>query len=151
MMTAALEIRAAEPGDEWRWRELWDEYLHFYRQQLDEATIDATWRRLLDPGSGMFCRVAVSGGVVVGFAIGVLHQGTWTPAPICYLEDLYVETASRGIGIGHALIDDLLALARQNGWSRLYWHTQADNVAARALYDRFAPADGFVRYRLFLA
>jgi hypothetical protein len=35
---------------------------------------------------------------------------------------------------------------RAEGWARLYWMTRADNVQARRLYDRFAQADGFVRY-----
>jgi len=30
------------------------------------------------------------------------------------------------------------------------WHTRADNAAARRLYDRFVPVDGFVRYALAL-
>ncbi|MFN3869219.1 MAG: GNAT family N-acetyltransferase [Hyphomicrobiaceae bacterium] len=149
-MASAPEVRAAVAGDEARWRELWDGYLHFYHQRLDEVTIATTWRRVLEPGSGMFCRLAVVDGTAVGFAIGVLHPGTWTAAPICYLEDLYVETVSRGAGVGRALIDDVVGLARANGWSRLYWHTEADNIAARALYDRFVAADGFVRYRMFL-
>ena len=38
-------------------------------------------------------------------------------------------------------------LAKARGWSRLYWHTQAKNPA-RSLYDKFAVADDFVRYRL---
>ena len=48
------------------------------------------------------------------------------------------------------MIEDLIALARARGWSRLYWHTQAGNVPARRLYDSFVRADDFVRYRLFL-
>jgi hypothetical protein len=39
-------------------------------------------------------------------------------------------------------------MARQCGWSRLYWHTRAENAAARRLYDSFVEADDFVRYRL---
>jgi ribosomal protein S18 acetylase RimI-like enzyme len=68
----------------------------------------------------------------------------------CYLEDLYVDPVVRGHGIGRALIDDLVRLGRDNGWSRIYWHTRQSNEAARRLYDKFAKADDFVRYRLFL-
>ena len=35
---------------------------------------------------------------------------------------------------------------RAEGWARLYWTTREDNDAARALYDQFTQADGFVRY-----
>jgi hypothetical protein len=41
-------------------------------------------------------------------------------------------------------------LARERGWSRLYWHTRAANATARKLYDKFAKADDFVRYRMIL-
>jgi hypothetical protein len=50
--------------------------------------------------------------------------------------------------VGGALIEDLLALGKIHGWSGLYWHTDAGNTVARRLYDRFAKADGFVRYRI---
>jgi len=39
-------------------------------------------------------------------------------------------------------------MASHCGWSRLYWHTRAGNLAARRLYDAFVQADDFVRYRL---
>jgi ribosomal protein S18 acetylase RimI-like enzyme len=51
---------------------------------------------------------------------------------------------------GRALIADLLARAKERGWSRLYWHTRKGNAPARHLYDEFAVADDFVRYRLNL-
>ena len=68
----------------------------------------------------------------------------------CYLEDLFVDPAARGHGIGEALIQDLIDIGRERGWSRLYWHTRASNEAARRLYDKFVHADDFVRYRLIL-
>jgi len=80
----------------------------------------------------------------------VVHQGSWTLDPICYLEDLFVAPKARGNGIGSALVADLLARAKERGWSRLYWHTQQGNAPARRLYDEFAVADDFVRYRLTL-
>jgi GNAT superfamily N-acetyltransferase len=83
--------------------------------------------------------------------LSVIHPGSWTLQPICYLEDLFVDPQARGRGIGRALIDDLVALARARGWSRLYWHTKASNETARRLYDRYVAADDFVRYRLFLS
>ena len=55
------------------------------------------------------------------------------------------------IGIGCALIDDRLAMAKTGGWARLYWHTRQGNETARRLYDKFAGADDFLRYRLILS
>lgn len=105
---------------------------------------------MLDPASPLIGRVTERDGSVVGFSISVIHEGTWTTAPICYLEDLFVDPDLRGAGIGSALIKDIIDLGREKKWSRLYWHTRADNTVARRLYDRFVKADDFVRYRLLL-
>jgi ribosomal protein S18 acetylase RimI-like enzyme len=143
-----VQVRDAVAGDASQWSRLWAAYLAFHGVTLPAAVTAATWERLLDPAAPLVARMAVADrGDAVGFAIGVIHLGTWTAAPVCYLEDLYVDRAARGAGVGRALIDDLFALAAARGWSRLYWHTHQDNAVARRLYDRYGPADGFVRYR----
>jgi GNAT superfamily N-acetyltransferase len=143
-------IRDAAAADGAQWRRLWRAYNAFYGTTLQEAVTAQTWRRILDPGSPIFARLAEREGRVVGCAVAVLHEGTWTTEPACYLEDLFVDPAARGCGVGRALIDDLLERARRRGWSRLYWHTEANNTAARHLYDKYVPADNFVRYRIIL-
>lgn len=40
---------------------------------------------------------------------------------------------------------------KERGASRLYWTTQDGNTAARALYDKVASFNGFVRYDCPLA
>ena len=105
---------------------------------------------MLAPSSPLFGRIAEWDGRIAGFTISVLHEGSWTTRPCCYLEDLFVAPDLRGRGIGRALIEDLLRLCRGQGWSRLYWHTRGSNSNARRLYDNFATADDFVRYRMIL-
>jgi len=145
-----IAVRPAEAADESSWRRLWAGYTEFYGADVPEAVTAHTWRRILDPSSPVFARVAVLDGVLSGFSVSVLHEGTWTVAPACYLEDLFVAPESRGRGVGAALIRDLIDSARREGWARLYWHTQTHNATARALYDKFCAADDYVRYRLFL-
>ncbi|ODR99980.1 GNAT family acetyltransferase [Methyloceanibacter methanicus] len=141
-------IRDPEPGDEAAWRHLWSGYVAFYEASVPEAVTAQTWARILDPDSPVFATLARLDGTVLGFTVSVLHPSTWTSAPSCYLEDLFVAPQARGRGVGRALLDDLVSRAKQNGWSRLYWHTKATNETARRLYDRYTQADGFVRYRL---
>lgn len=141
-------IRDAVPSDEPSWRQLWEGYLTFYEAELPDEVTARTWERLLRKQDGLFCRIAETSGEVCGFSLSVLHAGTWTLAPSCYLEDLFVAPERRGRGIGEALIRDLTELAKTNGWARLYWHTRASNGVARSVYDRFTLADDFVRYRL---
>ncbi|MBB2964112.1 GNAT family N-acetyltransferase [Methylobacterium sp. R2-1] len=145
-----MTIRDPAAADEADWRRLWVGYLAFYGEDLAEAVTAATWRRILDPASPVFARVAEREKRLVGMTVNVLHEGTWTVAPICYLEDLFVAPDARGTGLGRALIADLIALGKEQGWSRLYWHTETGNAQARRLYERFATADDFCRYRLVL-
>lgn len=143
-------IRDAEPGDEGAWLGLWAQYLAFYEVTLTPEVTAATWARLMDPSSPVKMRLAVVDGVPVGFAIHLHHPSTWVLGEDCYLEDLFLTPAARGQGIGRALIDDLIALARAKGWHRLYWHTDEDNTTARKLYDTYVQTDGHVRYRMTL-
>lgn len=124
-------IRDAKTTDEAVWRRLWDGYVTFYKTVLAEEVTRHTWARILDPASPMFARLAEIDGQVVGFAVSLLHEGTWALTPTCYLEDLFVDAACRGQGIGRALIEDLRSLAHAKGWSSLYWNTQTDNPADR--------------------
>lgn len=144
-----LVLRDPEAADETAWRELWSGYNAFYEANIPEAVTARTWQRMLDPASPIFGRLAVADDAVVGFSVSLLHESTWTIAPVCYLEDLFVTPAFRGRGIGRLLIQDLVNRAQANGWSRLYWHTRADNPARR-LYDEFANADDFIRYKRVL-
>jgi GNAT superfamily N-acetyltransferase len=141
-----VNVRAASHADEPRWRELWAGYNAFYEANVPESVTRETWRRILDPAAPILGRVAESDGRVVGFSNSVLHESTWATAPICYLEDLFVDPVMRGSGVGRLLLEDLVALARQHGWPTLYWHTRGNNTTARRLYDTFTPVDDFVRY-----
>lgn len=148
---AGLRIRDPGPADEGAWRDLWDGYNRFHGADVPDDVTAGTWRRLLDPSSRLFARLAAREDRVVGFSCSVLHPGTWSLESYCYLEDLFVDPAERGRGVGEALIRDLLDLGRSCGWRRIYWHTHADNATARRLYDRVTTEDGVVRYTVALA
>ena len=147
MVNLTAIVRDPVASDEGPWRRLWSGYAAFYKSQIPAAVTTATWQRMLDPRSAIFGRLAVVDAVVVGFSVSILHDSTWTTAPICYLEDLFVDPEYRGRGFGRLLIQDLVDRAKSRGWSRLYWHTQAANPA-RHLYDEYVAADDFVRYRV---
>src|SRR5262249_35737766 len=106
-------IRPLVPADAPGWRRLWDGYLAFYRHALDEETTQATWRRALEGREGMLGRVAELDGTLVGLLHAVIHANTWATAPVCYLEDLYVDPAARRHGVGRAMIEALADEGRQ--------------------------------------
>jgi GNAT superfamily N-acetyltransferase len=150
MKPTSMNVREVSVSDRDAWWELWEGYNSFYDASVAPEISERTWERIIDPEAPFVGRLAEYGGRIVGLSISVLHEGTWTAQPILYLEDLFVDPAARGSGIGRALMNDVIAQAKARGCSRLYWHTQADNTVARCLYDAFLPADDFVRYRLML-
>ena len=146
----SLKISDASPAAEGEWRALWAGYLDYYNVDLTEEITAKTWARILDDASPLTGRLAFIGGRMVGFALHHHHASTWVLGDDCYLEDLFVGAAARGKGVGRALIDDLIAIARRKGWQRLYWHTDEANTRARALYDQYVASDGHIRYRIVL-
>lgn len=145
-----MQIRDCSAADEAGWRGLWQGFLDYYEVSLAPDVTAFTWARLLDPASPLKARLAVEGDLLLGFAIHQHHPSTWVMGDDCYLEDLFVSPNARGKGVGRALIEDLISLARAKGWQRLYWNTDASNATARKLYDSFTPDDGHVRYRMQL-
>jgi len=146
-----LTVRALAAVDRPVWERHWAVYCDFYGEEVPAITTETTWSRIMDAASPLKGWGAYDGsGNLIGFAHTVLHPHTWSPKTLCYLEDLFVAQPFRGRDVGHALITFLWRKAEQEGWGRLYWHTETTNTAARRLYDRFRPADGYVRYTLTL-
>jgi len=142
-----VTIRRIEPRDEPRWRPLWDAYTRFYEKEPREDVTRYTWKRILDPATPVWAIVADdSDHGVIGFANYLIHEGTSVLAPLCYLEDLFVDPTRRAAGVGAMLIDWLVTEAQARGWAELYWHTRETNYRARSLYDKYTPHSGFLRY-----
>lgn len=144
-----LTIRPAAAADEQDWRRLWTAFNAFHGATLSEETTAITWSRILDPASPVAALIVVENGRTVAIADYVLHPHTWSVGPCCLLDDLYVEEAARGRGIGRRLIEALIDLGRREGWSRVYWMA-IEGAAAMTLYDRHWSRDDVVRYTVTL-
>lgn len=145
-----VEVRDATSSDESDFRRLWQGFCDGYGLTLAPEVTDFTWTRLMDPANPLTARLAIIDGRAQGFAIHQHHPSTWVLGDDGYLEDLYVDPAARGHGLGRALIEDLVAIGRARGWRRLYWLTEIGNATARRLYDQFCDNDGHIRYRMTL-
>ena len=145
-----VTVRPVEDRDRGGWEPLWSGYLDFYETALDAGVTDATWQRITGGDTAMGALVADSGSELVGLAHYVLHPTTWTVAPACYLEDLFVAPQHRGAGVGRSLITGLADRGRASGWSGIHWITAHDNAPGMRLYDALATRTRWVRYEMDL-
>ncbi len=69
-----------------------------------------------------------------GFALYFRNFSTFLGKPGIYLEDLFVEPALRGKGIGKALLVRLAEIARERGYGRVEWAVLDWNQPAIEFY-----------------
>ena len=143
-----LTIRAIEEKDKDQWLKLWAGYLEFYKSTISPEQTELTWKRLINNELKMFGFVAESEEGVIGFTHCLFRPSTWTETDYCYLEDLFVDPSIRGKGVGRALMNKVVELAKEKNSKRVYWTTQEFNKTARVLYDSITPVSEFVQYRL---
>lgn len=74
-------------------------------------------------------------GRAVGFALYFTTFSTFLCKPGLYLEDLFVEPAHRGTGIGKALLRRLGQLAAERGCGRLEWRVLDWNEPSIRFYE----------------
>jgi len=141
-MTTITRLAAADRA---RWAELWTGYLTFYKTTLPPETYDLTWAKIFDGRINAF-GARDEAGRLIGITHYMYQETAWSAAPVCYLQDLYVDEALRGTGAGRKLIEAVATTAKTYGAGRLYWLTQDHNEVARRLYDRLAQNRGFIRY-----
>jgi GNAT superfamily N-acetyltransferase len=131
-------------ADHAAWLRLAQGYRDFYQTPTAASEFDLAWRKVL-ARQEVFGMGAWLDGELVGLCHYLFHASTWAPR-VCYLQDLYTAPHVRGRGVARGLIAAVAQQARQGGATRLYWLTQAHNATARALYDRVAVHNGFIRY-----
>ncbi len=107
--------------------------------QGSEDKLCANPANLLEDGFGpnprFWCLLAEEDGLAAGIALYYVTYSTWTSPHGIYLEDLYVAPAFRRRGVARALMDRLVAMARDSGWRRINWLVLRDNEPAIRFYE----------------
>ncbi len=110
----------------------------FFQEAEFRPDADAQSRALgalLDDSAGALLLVARDDdGAVVGMVSLLFSVSTALGAPAAVLEDLVVDPAHRGRGVGGSLLDAALAAAIDRDCARVTLLTDADNTGGQALY-----------------
>ncbi len=142
-----FEVRPVRDADHDRWRELYRGYAEFYRVEQSDAMAEQVWAWVQDPAHEVRGLVAED---EQGRLVGLAHYRPFA-RPLsasvgCFLDDLFVDPASRGAGAADSLLAELARLAGENGWSVVRWITADDNYRGRAKYDRHATRTTWITY-----
>lgn len=130
-------LRAAEPGDLPAIVALIHELAAFEQlSHLVETTEAGLAPHLFGERPVAEAVVAEVAGQVVAFALCFTNFSTFRCRPGLYLEDLYVQPAHRGQGIGQALLRHLAGVALARGCGRFEWSVLDWNAPAIALYEK---------------
>jgi len=130
-------LRPAQPADAEPIVGLIRELAEFERlSHLVVVTPQSLHTHLFGPRPAAEAVVAEHAGTVVAFALYFTNFSTFLGRPGLYLEDLYVQPAHRGQGLGRRLLRHLAQLAVQRGCGRFEWSVLDWNARAIGFYEK---------------
>ncbi len=111
-------------------------YQRFYEvEDVDTERNRSFFRRFVAPSDDGMLLGAWRDGELLGYACLYWSFTSLVPAKTVLMNDLYVDEAARGQGIGRALIEASAKVTRERGAHHLEWATAPDNATAQRLYD----------------
>jgi GNAT superfamily N-acetyltransferase len=127
-------------------------YQRFYEvEEIDEERNRTFFRRFLAPSEIGMLLGARDGERLLGYACLYWHFSSLEAKDSVLMNDLYVDAAARGKGVGRSLIEASADIARERGAAHLEWATAPDNHTAQRLYDSTgAERSEWVEYELGL-
>jgi GNAT superfamily N-acetyltransferase len=130
---SSASVRRAAPAD----AAVVARLLHDFNREYDTPTPepDQIAGRLTELMGTGDTAVLLAGDGPDGLVLLRFRPNLWSRALECYLAELYVVPARRGQGLGRALMDAALDLARTTGADRIELGTSDDDGPARALYE----------------
>jgi len=150
-MTQSFSLRDAVPGDAGlvlRFvRELAEYEKLLHEVHASEADFSAA---LFGPHPAIAALIVEKAGAPIGCAVWYYAFSTFNGARTLYVEDVYVQPAHRGGGIGRAVFRDLARRAVAEGCRRMAWAVLDWNAPSFAFYRGLGakPVVGWTTYGL---
>lgn len=148
---ASFTIRPAVPGDAATIASLVHELAVYEKlEHLAKGTPESFHEHLFGPRPHAEALIAEVDGDPVGMALFFPTFSTFRGQPGMHLEDVFVQPAHRGKGIGKAFLKILARIARDRGYGRIEWTVLEWNAPAIAFYQSLGagPLEEWITYRI---
>lgn len=133
MTKAQIQVRRAKAEDaHGNARVLRDFNLEYSEPTPEVEELTETIARLLGDEE---ITVLLAGEGPDGLSLFRFRPGIWSAGAEAYLQELYVVPELRGRGIGRALLEATIEVARERGADGIDLNTGETDTAARALYE----------------
>jgi GNAT superfamily N-acetyltransferase len=144
-----LSIRVAAPEDAPVIFELVQALASYERLTHEVASSAEDFRKLLTDGqTNVEILLADWSGETVGFALFFKNFSTFLGKPGLYLEDLFVRPEFRGRGVGTALLNRIIGIAKNRDYGRVDWTVLDWNESAIKFYTQKIGAKFLSSWRL---
>lgn len=100
------------------------------------CTADDYRRYGFGPDAAFGSLIAEVDGVFAGLCLFFPIFSTWRGRPGVFVQDLYVDDRSRGLGIGERLLREVASWSKARGGDYLRLEVDVENTTAQRLYDR---------------
>ena len=136
MNASDITVRRAETADAPELSRLIHE-LAEYEKMSDKCTATPeSAARMMTEENGLRGVIAEKDGKAVGMAVFSLYKlATFSGRRVLYIEDIFVEEALRGFGIGKMLFDEIVNIAKTLECIKIEWKCLAWNSSARSFYE----------------
>lgn len=146
-----IAVRPLREEDRPDWERLYEGYAAFYKVTQTPEMRRTVWSWIMNPSMEVEGFAATDDH---GKLVGIAHFRPFA-RPLSatvggFLDDLFVDPRSRGLGVADALLNSLKEEGLRRGWSVIRWITAEDNYRARAVYDRLAERTKWVTYDIRL-
>lgn len=151
-MNNSINISKATRDDIEQAAVLFDQYRQFYEEQADLELARNYLTERMDTDTSVIFLAKDSEGKALGFTQLYPTLCSVEAKPIWVLYDLFVDSSARNGGIGKALMNRALVMAKKSGASRIDLETAIDNISAQGLYESlgYQRDTAFYKYSLEL-
>ena len=122
--------------------EIQDDYLWNHIDKAKDEELGEVFDEALETPELITIFMIEDRGKIVGFANLMTIYSVWSEGRALIIDDLYIDTRSRGRGLGRQTMKEIENYARSHGYKRLQFQSEETNPQAKAFYTKigYTPA-----------